>query len=110
MYKLESITHSGTKGERGTPVTDEKYEYMVGSIVFLNPNTIRIGFSFEFYFRQHPYYRSWVVSRVKWYGYREDHKVLEVETMNSIYTFIDCGEFVLKKDSVDPGIVRMALA
>ena len=29
IYKIKDIVHSGLKGERGTPVTNIKYKYVI---------------------------------------------------------------------------------
>lgn len=105
-YKIESILHSGTKSERGTPVTDEKYDHLVGSIVKFEPDNVKDGESLTFWFDWHPFYRWWTVSTIISHEFREDGRVLVIETLNSIYTFIDCGEYAFQRSKA----VRVELA
>ena len=96
-YKIDSILHSGVKDERGTPVTEEKYEHMVGSIVKFDPDTIKDNERFTFWFDYHPFYRWWTMSEIKSHEFKEDGKLLMIETIYSIYNFMDCGEYSIQR-------------
>lgn len=43
IYKIISISHSGTKGTRGLPRTDGRYPLRVGRTVRLNIEHINVG-------------------------------------------------------------------
>ena len=101
-YKIESIVHSGTKSERGVPVTDDKYDYLVDSVCFFDPDDIKINYGLEIYLKCHPYYQTWIVSRIQSVTKNDEHLI--IETINSIYTFKDCGEFILKRSPIDPNV------
>lgn len=104
-YKIESIIHSGTKGERGVPVTDDKYDYLVNSVCFFDPDDIKINYGLEIYLKLHPYYQTWIMSRIQ--SVTKNDEYLIIETINSIYTFKDCGEFMLVKSLSDPNILTL---
>lgn len=44
LYKIKSIKHSGTCGERGTDRTDDRYPQRIGRVVELNIDDIEIGY------------------------------------------------------------------
>lgn len=44
LYKIKSIKHSGTCGERGTERTDDGYPQRIGRVVKLDMNYIEIGY------------------------------------------------------------------
>ena len=44
LYKIKSIKHSGTCGERGTDRTDNRYPLRIGRVVELDINYIEIGY------------------------------------------------------------------
>ena len=44
LYKIKSIKHSGTCGERGTERTDGRYPLRIDRIVELNIDDIEIGY------------------------------------------------------------------
>lgn len=102
-YKIIDIVHSGTKGERGTPVTANKYDGIVGCRVFFNPDNIYIGYGLTMQFppNEHPLYDWWTISCIQEVSRMQD--ALIIETMNSIY-YLKClseCEFITGKDSND---------
>jgi len=105
-YIIKDILHSGTKGDRGSPVTDEKYDGMIGSIVFFDPSEIKFNQSFDFYFKYHPYYNFWTISYVKEIAYDTEKRNLIIESENSIYIFEDMGEYRFVRDTINPDLVR----
>ena len=44
LYKIKSIKHSGTGGERGAERTDDRYPLRIGRVVMLDRNYIEIGY------------------------------------------------------------------
>ena len=87
-YNLVDIVHSGRKGKRGTRVTAEKYDTLIGSNVWLDVFECKKFSSVRFLLRHHPYYDWWDTSAVLAVkeGYDEDGiKRFEIETENSIY-------------------------
>ena len=102
-YKIESIVHSGTKGERGVPVTDDKYDYLVDSVCFFDPDDIKMNYGLKIYLKCHPYHQTWIVSRIQ--SVTKNDEYLIIETINSIYTFKDCGEFMLVRNSITPNLL-----
>ena len=100
-YKLINILHSGQKGERGTLVTQEKYDGMIGSLVILNIDEINIGDSFTFWFENNMFYKYWTTSPVLSFINSETKQKLIIETLNSLYTFDYIGEFKRKRVEVN---------
>lgn len=43
IYKIKSISHSGTKGERGTPRIDGRYPLRVGRTVMFDIDHMNVG-------------------------------------------------------------------
>ena len=93
-YKIKSIVHSGRKGERGTPVTQEKYAFMIGCEALFDLEYVRIGRSFSFLLVGHPLYYDWTMSCVTDCWFSEETKTLNIETANSIYEFEYIGKWV----------------
>ena len=87
QYTLTNIVHSGRKGVRGEPVTDVKYEYMIGKTVALDISTLKPYKLFTFWFKNHPFYRCWHTSEVVAAAESGDGKELKIETINTIYEF-----------------------
>ena len=102
-YKIIGIVHSGTKGERSTPVTANKYDDIVGCKVFFNPDNIHIGYGLTMQFPpdEHPLYDWWTISCIQ-KAFREQD-ILIIETMNSIYYLKYLGEcvYITGKDNND---------
>ena len=105
-YKIKNILHSGAKGERGSSVSDDKYDYMINAIVFFNIDELKNGESLMFWFENHPFHKWWMTSTVKDHEFLEDGQILIVETMNTIYTFLDLGEFVFERKVEMPDCLR----
>ena len=86
-FKILDITHSGTKGERGTPVTANKYDGLIGCPVRFDTDDIHIGQSLTMYIvpKAHMHYDYWTISCIQSVDYDKENKVLVIETLNSIY-------------------------
>ena len=86
-FKILDITHSGTKGERGTPVTADKYDGLIGCPVSFDMNDIHIGYSLTMYIAPyaHRLYDWFTVSCIQDVVYDPNEKMLIIETINSIY-------------------------
>lgn len=111
-YQILSINHSGRKDIRGTPVTDNKYDYMVGSDVVFDIKELRIGESFTFWFIKHPFYKYWNTSTVNCIVNNTEKKTIQVETYNSIYKFKEVGDIKIERrpDSIILGELLTSLA
>lgn len=96
-YKVKEILHSGRKAERGLPVWDRKYEYVIGYDCFFDPKDIVVDSPFVFYFIDNPEYLWWGMSNVVSVEEKPDNKELIVETLNSIYFFEDFGDYIMQE-------------
>ena len=83
-FKIKEIVHSGRKGTRYDPVTDEKYDGLIGCNVKWNIKDIRQFDGTTFKFQNHPFYNYWHTSPVIQLSKR-DFTVYELETVNTIY-------------------------
>ena len=86
-FIIEKIVHNGNKGERGSPVTDIKYDGLVGCPVSFNMSDIHIGYSLTMYIAPyaHRLYDWFTVSCIQDVVYDPNEKMLIIETINSIY-------------------------
>ena len=98
-YKIKEILHSGKKGERGLPVLNKKYEYVLGFDCFFDKDNITVGSPFIFYFISNPEYAWWGMSTVVSVNEKPDEKKLIVETLNSIYIFEELGDFIASEEA-----------
>ena len=98
-YKIKEILHSGKKGERGLPVWNKKYEYVLGFDCFFDKDNITVGSPFIFYFINNPEYAWWGMSTVVSVDEKPDEKKLIVETLNSIYIFEELGDYVASESA-----------
>ncbi len=92
VWKIESITHNGRRAVRGTIVTDNKYNGLVGcKCVFYKKMPIERGKPCRFFLKGHPVHDYWDTSMVLeiW---TEDKNHLYIETENSITKFKSCGK------------------
>ncbi len=85
-YKIKGIYHSGRKGKRWDPVTDEKYDGMIGQLCTFDPEKVEQLQTVMFYLKTHPLYRYWHTSEVIQFSYDFDGSFV-LETANSIYVF-----------------------
>ena len=99
IYKVKDIVHSGIKGERGAPVTNEKYKYVIGYKCFFDKDDIELGWSFVFYFINNPEYICWGTSAVDGIEEKPLEKELIIETRNSIYTFEELGDYEMSEQA-----------
>ena len=83
--RIKSITHSGRKGLRGTPVDDPKYDGVVGSLLWLNPASMQQFTPLCFYLINNKNYTTWTTSEVL-ESYINLDGELVIETYNSVYT------------------------
>lgn len=91
MYRIKGIYHSGRKGPRMEPVTEEKYEGVNGSIIGWDVESIRQFRSTRFWFEDHPLYSWWDTSAILQLRKR-DFNIYELETVNTIYILEDLEE------------------
>lgn len=86
-FRITKIVHNGAKGERETPVTDEKYDGLIGCPVSFDMSDIHIGYSLTMYIAPyaHRLYDWFTVSCIQDVVYDPNEKTLIIETMNSIY-------------------------
>ena len=105
IYKIKDIVHSGLKGERGTPVTNIKYKYVIGYKCFFDKDEIELGWSFSFYFINNPEYICWGMSAVERVEEKPLEKELIIETRNSIYTFKELGDYEMSERATEAYII-----
>lgn len=81
------ILDIGTKGKRGTAVTADKYDGLVGCSVRFNIDDIHIGQSLTMYIvpNAHIHYDYLTISRVQNVDCNKENQVLIIETRNNIY-------------------------
>ncbi len=91
IWEITSITHSGRKGIRETPVSDKKYEFMQECKCTFSASTpLERGKACRILLKGHPYHDYWDLSLViavwveKW---TDGSYILAIETENSIYRF-----------------------
>lgn len=96
LYKIKSIKHSGTCGERGTDRTDDRYPQRIGRVVKLDMNYIEIGYPLLIqYIRDSDgtsmRFSLLKTSNIKNYIVTDDLegivKYIMIETENSIFEF-----------------------
>ena len=94
VYKIIGIVHSGKKGERGTPVSEDKYDQLIGCHVSFDIDKIYLGYGLTMYLKpgDHPYYDWWTMSCLQRVDYDEEDNILTIETLNSIYYLEDLGD------------------
>lgn len=87
LWIIKAITHNGKKGERGTAVTAEKYDGLVGCWVSFDPEKIHIGYGLTMYIAPHHHrlYDWWTISCVQSVENLDNGAILKIETLNSIY-------------------------
>ena len=100
LYKIKSIKHSGTCGERGTERTDGIYPLRIDRIVELNIDDIKIRYPLVIrYIRdsdgtpmKFSFFKTSDVKNVKSYFVTDDLegivKYIIIETENSIFEFV----------------------
>lgn len=98
-YRILNIVHSGRKGERGTAVTDDKYDGVVGCRVMFDTKELKRGYRLRMFFvpYEHRIYDWWTISLVQHFYHEEEDNVLVIETLNSIY-YLECLGDKLKYD------------
>ena len=88
-YKIIKIEHSGRRGIRGEPVTDEKYDGLVNSIFYLKGIDVleqceQFSMLHMIFIETSSYYNDWRTSEVLQI-IRHFDDLYEVETVNTIY-------------------------
>ena len=93
-YRIMSIVHSGTKGDRGTLVTEDKYKGLVGCKVLFDPVNIHLGYGLSMTIPplEHKLYDWWTISCIQNVEHDDEDGVLVIETLNSIYYLEELGE------------------
>ena len=85
-FRIIDILHSGLKGERGSPVTQSKYEGMLGAIVWIDKTCVYLDRPAHIIFENHPTYEWWDTSNV--IAISETENFFGIETLNSIYVLL----------------------
>ena len=83
-YKIVEILHSGRKGQRYSPVTNPKYEYMVNSLIRLDFDFVKQYEPINWFFLNHPIYKYWNTSALLALS-RDEDEFWYLETVNTIY-------------------------
>ena len=96
FFRIVNILHSGRKGIRNTPVTDQKYNGMVNSIIKLRNNNIEnihqfdeLRFDFVETESEYDLWRSSCVIAIS-LGY---DNLYYVETINTIYVLEEVKDY-----------------
>ena len=94
LYSIESIMHTGAKGERNTYRTDGRYPFRVGRIVDMEISNVKSDMPMYINYVKdengNDYTGILVTSRVKDIC-QSAEELFIVETNNSIYTFRKVG-------------------
>ena len=86
-YKVLEIKHSGRKGPRDSPVSQDKYKGLIGSVI----ESINILDLYEFdiwhwsFVNTESPYEDWYTSQVISVTKEHDKPVYHIETLNTIY-------------------------
>ena len=90
-YRILNIVHSGRKGERGTAVTDIKYEGVIGCRAAFDTEKLKRDYGLQMFFvpYEHRTYDWWTISSVQRFYHEEEDNILVIETLNSIY-YLEC--------------------
>ena len=96
-YKVKEVLHSGRTADRGLPVWDRKYEYVIDYDCFFDYKDIVVDAPFVFYFVNNPEYVWWGMSNVVSVEEKPESKELIVETLNSIYIFEELGDYIMQE-------------
>lgn len=93
-YKILEILHSGRKGIRLDPVTEEKYNGMVDNIVRINKlENVKEFESIRMYIKHHPLYDFWDTSAIIGLSYSLSEHKYYLETINTIYVLQELEEY-----------------
>ena len=96
LYKIKSITHSGRKGNRGTPRTDGRYPQRVGRIVKINLKNLVLGTPLILDYVKDENGNDYSNKMLNCSRIQSTHmvtsKLLVVETCNTIYEFEEVEE------------------
>lgn len=84
QYKIGAIVHSGRKGMRATPVTESKYDGLVGTSIWFDVDSMKQFEEQEFLLIDNPFYEYWRTSAVLQAGIDENNQLI-IETVNTIY-------------------------
>ena len=93
-YKITEILHSGRKGLRNTPVSQDKYNDLTGCVCTLDIDNIKPYHGVHMELEDHPFYDWWDTSVVIEATIVKETGTLILETANTIYKLeaLDYGE------------------
>ena len=77
-FRIAGIYHSGRKGKRWNPRTEEKFDSMVGCLCDFDPDEVDL--------KDHPNYDWWDTTGIVQLSRGFDGKYI-LETINTIYVF-----------------------
>lgn len=96
QYRIKSISHSGSRGNRGTARTDGRYPTRIGRIVELEYKKLVLGTPLILNYIKDENGNDYRGMYLRCSRIQSIHIVTEklfvVETMNSIYEFEEVGE------------------
>ena len=84
-YTVDSILHSGRRGERYSICEDFKYKGLLGYKVMLDPYSLKAGKSVHMIVLDSPEYDWWDTTMVVAATVDTDANKLFIETVNTIY-------------------------
>lgn len=85
MYRIKGIYHSGRQGLRMEPVTDHKYDGLIGCIIVWNINSMQLFHPTRFLIKDHPMYSLWNTSPVIQLSKEVYSDTYILESINAIY-------------------------
>lgn len=84
LYRIKGIYHSGRKELRMSPVTEYKYDGLIGCQIEWNINSLRQFQPTRFWLENHSKYSWWDTSPVIQLT-KKDFNIYVLETINTIY-------------------------
>ena len=91
-FVITDILHSGRKGERYTPVQNNKYDGVIGYTAKIDTDSIERGKSLFMKLPDSPIYEWWNTSMVLAVWENKDDNILTIETENTIYILKECND------------------
>ena len=85
LFRIKGIYHSGRKGLRMSPVTEYKYDGLVGCVIEWNINSIQLFQPTRFLIKNHPIYSLWNTSAIIQLSKEKYSDTYILETINTIY-------------------------
>lgn len=85
-FRIIGIYHSGRKGKRFDPRTEDKYDGLIGCLCDFDPDKVEQFKGVRFNLKNHPYYDWWDTTGIIQLE-RDFNGNYVLETVNTIYVF-----------------------